>query len=157
DTFINEITDILHRLSLYGLPQSGIGFAYDRRRVLYKAIIEKLEVVINKWEQKLVDFATALAEYDALDPATADDKRFELLYRAERLVTTIPESPQPPTPLEFRNKLNAKGAALDAKTDAFIDIINANHPKLANLLTAVSRSEERRVGKECRSRWSPDH
>ena len=22
---------------------------------------------------------------------------------------------------------------------------------------AVSRSEERRVGKECRSRWSPDH
>lgn len=138
DTFINEITDILHRLSLYGLPQSGIGFAYDRRRVLYKAIIEKLEVVINKWEQKLVDFATALAEYDALDPATADDKRFELLYRAERLVTTIPESPQPPTPLEFRNKLNAKGAALDAKTDAFIDIINANHPKLADLLTAVS-------------------
>src|SRR5256885_16462434 len=23
--------------------------------------------------------------------------------------------------------------------------------------TAVQRSEERRVGKECRSRWSPDH
>src|SRR5439155_6599878 len=23
--------------------------------------------------------------------------------------------------------------------------------------TTVSRSEERRVGKECRSRWSPDH
>ena len=25
------------------------------------------------------------------------------------------------------------------------------------LLTAPSRSEERRVGEECRSRWSPDH
>ena len=25
------------------------------------------------------------------------------------------------------------------------------------LLTAVARSEERRVGKECRSRWSPYH
>src|SRR5690606_40626659 len=24
-------------------------------------------------------------------------------------------------------------------------------------LTAVDRSEERRVGKECRSRWSPEH
>ena len=23
--------------------------------------------------------------------------------------------------------------------------------------TATERSEERRVGKECRSRWSPDH
>src|SRR5690348_18015499 len=27
--------------------------------------------------------------------------------------------------------------------------VNCNHP--------VTRSEERRVGKECRSRWSPDH
>src|SRR5690349_25060278 len=26
-----------------------------------------------------------------------------------------------------------------------------------NLLYAVARSEERRVGKECRSRWSADH
>src|SRR2546425_10937402 len=28
---------------------------------------------------------------------------------------------------------------------------------LAASLAAVRRSEERRVGKECRSRWSPDH
>ena len=27
----------------------------------------------------------------------------------------------------------------------------------ARLLTDVERSEERRVGKECRSRWSPYH
>ena len=26
-----------------------------------------------------------------------------------------------------------------------------------DLITEVSRSEERRVGKECRSRWSPYH
>ena len=28
---------------------------------------------------------------------------------------------------------------------------------VANSLSAVMRSEERRVGKECRSRWSPYH
>ena len=28
---------------------------------------------------------------------------------------------------------------------------------LASVLAAVVRSEERRVGKECRSRWSPYH
>ena len=28
---------------------------------------------------------------------------------------------------------------------------------LANLLAGFCRSEERRVGKECRSRWSPYH
>ena len=29
--------------------------------------------------------------------------------------------------------------------------------KIVSMSTAVSRSEERRVGKECRSRWSPYH
>ena len=29
--------------------------------------------------------------------------------------------------------------------------------KTAGIDTAFTRSEERRVGKECRSRWSPDH
>ena len=28
---------------------------------------------------------------------------------------------------------------------------------LANCLREIGRSEERRVGKECRSRWSPYH
>src|SRR2546422_9332780 len=31
------------------------------------------------------------------------------------------------------------------------------HAKVADALQEVERSEERRVGKECRSRWSPDH
>ena len=39
--------------------------------------------------------------------------------------------------------------------------IPANHPsggiKVANQLVNLFRSEERRVGKECRSRWSPYH
>ena len=30
-------------------------------------------------------------------------------------------------------------------------------PRIASYMTRSSRSEERRVGKECRSRWSPYH
>ena len=33
----------------------------------------------------------------------------------------------------------------------------AKHNYLIKLVEAVLRSEERRVGKECRSRWSPYH
>src|SRR5256884_2284538 len=34
----------------------------------------------------------------------------------------------------------------------------AAHPATLTIrFTQLSRSEERRVGKECRSRWSPDH
>src|SRR5438093_1041664 len=35
--------------------------------------------------------------------------------------------------------------------------LNAHSKQLARALLARGRSEERRVGKECRSRWSPEH
>ena len=41
------------------------------------------------------------------------------------------------------------------------ELIDSEHRKIFDevntLLDACSRSEERRVGKECRSRWSPYH
>ena len=33
----------------------------------------------------------------------------------------------------------------------------AEEPEVATVATSGDRSEERRVGKECRSRWSPYH
>ncbi len=32
-----------------------------------------------------------------------------------------------------------------------------NYVNVMNFLRTINRSEERRVGKECRSRWSPYH
>ena len=60
--------------------------------------------------------------------------------------------------LDKNNGRNGKG-------DKEYDGLFADHPdllklKLAKLTEAIlkmNRSEERRVGKECRSRWSPYH
>src|SRR2546430_6822764 len=41
------------------------------------------------------------------------------------------------------------------ETDAGLEIVEANLPAI--ITTDLRRSEERRVGKECRSRWSPYH
>src|SRR2546422_1671341 len=43
----------------------------------------------------------------------------------------------------------------DAKMDAYLRA--TDRAVLADLAMARRRSEERRVGKECRSRWSPYH
>ena len=44
----------------------------------------------------------------------------------------------------------------DSDISTVKDILNAQH-KIPATLMDYPRSEERRVGKECRSRWSPYH
>ena len=52
------------------------------------------------------------------------------------------------------------GVARVDTLEAFIEALKVLHvlgPLDGGRVGAMSRSEERRVGKECRSRWAPDH
>src|SRR5256885_2772306 len=52
----------------------------------------------------------------------------------------------------------AAGAAYDKGVVSLIEVLQADESLLGVLdAQALARSEERRVGKECRSRWSPYH
>ena len=55
---------------------------------------------------------------------------------------------------ELRLELKAKGYTFDSQTDTEVIAHLIDHLYDGDLL---DRSEERRVGKECRSRWSPYH
>src|SRR5256885_13378203 len=60
-----------------------------------------------------------------------------------------------------KHKLDITEVALSQVTDEFISYIRARTEgwdlDQASYFLVVARSEERRVGKECRSRWSPYH
>ena len=52
------------------------------------------------------------------------------------------------------------GLNLNLSPGDFVTVIGGNgagKSTMLNLIAGVFRSEERRVGKECRSRWSPYH
>ena len=74
----------------------------------------------------------------------------------------IQEKPQAPTIEEIKQIAKAQNATLvqySRITDEF-KIAGKTQPKESELYIWVvkpTRSEERRVGKECRSRWSPYH
>ena len=55
---------------------------------------------------------------------------------------------------EIEEALERAGAQVFAVN---IPAVNGNEERGEKLLEHVNRSEERRVGKECRSRWSPYH
>ena len=53
---------------------------------------------------------------------------------------------------------NLKNLILKIEPLSNVKIINPGHDdETTNALKNMNRSEERRVGKECRSRWSPYH
>ena len=47
--------------------------------------------------------------------------------------------------------------SLTVLTDYFVIASGTSTTQVGSLADEVERSEERRVGKECRSRWSPYH
>ena len=56
----------------------------------------------------------------------------------------------------LKNDLSRKIIHIDM--DAFFaSVEERDNPELATKPLVIARSEERRVGKECRSRWSPYH
>ena len=55
----------------------------------------------------------------------------------------------------FRSVANTlRDIGMGKEVDKFVTTLNRGAEDAA---TAAKRSEERRVGKECRSRWSPYH
>ena len=60
-----------------------------------------------------------------------------------------------PAVLKKTKMICTMGPATDR--DGVVEALIANGMNVARLNFSAERSEERRVGKECRSRWSPYH
>src|SRR5258708_32296773 len=77
--------------------------------------------------------------------------------KQERNVSETPPHTQTETQAQTEKKdSEADASAADAAIDHRKRLFDEGLPKLARM-TGKGRSEERRVGKECRSRWSPYH
>ena len=57
----------------------------------------------------------------------------------------------------WRNTSIRSSDEAESATKVIPSFSQAKYKSVSFLLASASRSEERRVGKECRSRWSPYH
>lgn len=135
DGYVTDLAALLARAALFGIPQSGWGFAYDFRRCTYAAILAKCAELVVRWNAKLVDFAAKLAEAAAAD---TDEGKFNRLAEAERLISTQSTTPLPGTPAAYLAILTGvKQPAFEANRDQFAAIAGSTRTSVSLLLADV--------------------
>ena len=124
------------------------------------------KISLNLNERKLKDRGVTI---DDVVEKLETNKKFKLERLGETLLLKlVDEESDAPTVITLRNKVlktTVKGVK-DIKRVTIVKkdnewVIQTTGSNLSDVLKVSgidkNRSEERRVGKECRSRWSPDH
>jgi hypothetical protein len=134
DTLCNDLVKILSAVGQSGIPQAGFGFIYDRKKQLFINLLNKLNELITRWDERLMNFDNLLADYAGL--ATADEK-FDLLLKARRYITANPEVLLPVNPDDFRDELLTGRTTFKNKRDSFNNQLNTTERSLSAFLNNV--------------------
>ncbi len=141
NTYVEDLVSFLARAAAFAIPQTGWGFAYDFRQRVFRAILEKCAELVTRWNERLVEFDGLMLAYDNLPGTATDQEKFDLLLRAERLVSTTATSPLPPSPDAFKADLQdpqtGKRAAFAAKLDEFDAVKDTTLTSVTQLLSDV--------------------
>jgi len=138
DTHAQNLIDLLMRAATLAIPRSGWGFIYSWQRTLFTLLLTLISERVTAWDTRLEGFDALIAVYDALDPTTADEVKFELLARAELLLTTQITTPLPADPDDLHTTLvNTRQPAFLAKRNDLAALLNINTSAVAALYAAL--------------------
>ncbi|MGM0532434.1 MAG: hypothetical protein ACQER7_13900, partial [Bacteroidota bacterium] len=136
DARLETFVEILQALALLGLPQTGIGFAYDWRKKQLIRLFDKFHELIDIWEQKEEEFTTLLSDYDTL---ATDEEKINRLLKAERVISTQTTLEPGTDPEAFKtNVIDVKKASFDQRKQDFEDFLNYNHMRISDALDNAS-------------------
>tara|TARA_R110001606_G_scaffold41275_1_gene111564 strand:- start:10632 stop:16577 length:5946 start_codon:yes stop_codon:yes gene_type:complete len=122
DAYLDLFLDRMNSLSLFGEPQAGFGFVYDRKSEIYKGLFQKVQELEKRWTDK-EDKYNLLINVQ-LAAATTDPERIEILQRAERTISTSYTIPLPVAPDiigKYLTVLGVKKTAFDEKLQEITD------------------------------------
>ncbi len=139
DASITSITDLLSEAGKYAIPQSGWGFAYSWKQAAFAGVLKKVDELLTRWVGRLADYDALIAQYTALLPAATDLEKFDILQRAESLITAAP-TPQPlPAPDTFKTTvLDPQRISFVSRLDDFkLTILKTSTRSLTSLIASV--------------------
>jgi len=145
DAYAGMMYDMLFRLSLYGLPQTGTGFIASEINRIYSSVKTKSEALVDRWEKKNIAYTDILAGYAVL---TTDTDRFTLLQKAEREISTGQINPLPANPLTFKNDLeNFRTTQFGPALGAFRNLTKTSFSGLKDFLDAAEPLVKNETGR----------
>jgi hypothetical protein len=136
DGFLDDTVDHLAAAARFAVPQTGWGFAYSWRKAQFQTLLGAVRERVDRWAERRDQFDALLGEYDGPTPPATDEAKFELLRRAEALVSTE-FAPQPPTPDDLRAALTPKRAVFAARLQDLRDLLDTTESTVTGLIAAV--------------------
>ncbi|HEX4949100.1 MAG TPA: hypothetical protein VFZ34_20655, partial [Blastocatellia bacterium] len=138
DDYVAQTATLLAAASMFALPQTGWGFAYEAKRQAFTDVRKNVDELIERWNDRLAEYDQLINDYNNLPAATEDQVRIDLLRQAERLIATQPvELVAPFTPADLKLALDGKRTLFTNKRDEFSNILASHNPSLVTLLNAV--------------------
>jgi len=134
DILMADLVKILSAVGQSGIPQTGYGFIHDRKKQLFINLLNKLDELIKRWDDRLVHFDGLIATYGSL---TTNDEKFDLLLKARRDITADPEVLLPVNPDDLKNDLIAGRLTFKNKRDDFNNLYHTNERSLSSFLSNI--------------------
>jgi hypothetical protein len=138
DATIDQFTGLLRPVAAFGFPEAGFGFVNPWKGRAFSRLLGKVANLVDRWEQRLDQFDTLMAEYAALPPIATDEERFLILQRAENQVSTKLTSPLPVSPADLEHTVIIRRNEFLAKFGQFEAILQIKTTLLADLFAAVA-------------------
>ena len=134
---ITPLISILDKLSLYGLPQSGFGFIYQRKKEIYKELLDKVAALATKWDDRLVKFDQSIIEYATLPVSMSDEEKTQFLQASELFISPVVRTLLPAIPDDYRDQLLMMRAQFITKLNSFKAVAATGVTTLYGLLQEI--------------------
>lgn len=134
DSVVGHFIDHMHRLSLYGIPQSGFGHVYDRKSAIYSAVYQKIVEIRDRWQEKKEKYEDLID--NQFPAAGSDEEKIRILMEAERAVSTQPTTDFASMPA-LQIIVNDKKGNFDTKFGEIPTFLAGNFQGLKDLVDEV--------------------
>ncbi|MGQ1785142.1 hypothetical protein [Saccharicrinis sp. GN24d3] len=134
DTVSASFVSILSDISLFGKPQSGSGYVFDRKAAIYSGLYKKILDYKLRWDDKLDQYTTLTSTPPPV--SASEETKINFWQKAESIISTeIDITFTDSTDLE--SKVVAKKALFDAKHGDIVSYLATNHIAINSFFTAT--------------------